>query len=269
MDFYYFGGNMHTTIVTDLNNAHFTGVLFTYDATQGDFFTRLARDIRHDEKIKYMIAIRPYTISPQYLCMISQSIEEIMPKRLQINLISGHVKPHEQSVGGILGDVTDSSSNVDRSNYLIKYVQMLEDLRKDQRNHIPEYYVSTTNRFVFDASCDLNSKMIIAYRNYKYGCWVLKSEFDQIIEKGDPFSLDKTQSMISLSPIIRKTQEEIDALDKPYLTYDTDYFTYEQFDTFVKKLEGQGIKELMLGGWPEEERDIIIDFVKKYKENAI
>jgi hypothetical protein len=267
MDFYYFGGHIGSSLMKDLDDANFTGVLFTYDAMQGDFFTRLARDIKHDQKIKYMIAIRPYAISPQYLCMVNQSINEIMPDRLQINLISGHVKPHEQSVGGILGDINDSSSNIDRSNYLIKYVEMLEELRKNPRNQIPDYYVSTTNRFVFDASSALNSKMIIAYRNYRHGCWVIRSEFDQILEKGDPFSLDGTRSMISLSPIIRKTQEEIDVLDKPYLTYDTDYFTYEQFDAFVKKLESDGVKELMLGGWPESERNIIIKFVKEYTEN--
>jgi hypothetical protein len=56
----------------------------------------LARDIDLTKKIKYMIALRPYNISPQYLTMINQSINQIMPDRLQINFISGYIKPHEK-----------------------------------------------------------------------------------------------------------------------------------------------------------------------------
>lgn len=267
MNFYYFGGNIEGNLLRDLHDSHFAGTLFTYDAMQGDFFTRIAKDIKMNETFKYMVAIRPYSISPQYLCMINQSINEIMPDRLQINLISGHIKPHEENVGGIMGDVTDSSSNIERSNYLIRYIEMLEDLRKNPKNQIPDYYVSTTNKHVFQKSVELNSKLIIPYRNYVHKCWILKSENDIIIEKGEPFSLENTHSMISISAIIRETQKEIDEMEKPYLTYDTDYFTYDQFEQFVKQIEAEGIKDLMITGWPYEEGQRVIKFVKRYVEN--
>lgn len=266
MEFYYFGGHIGSNLISILDESHFSGVLFTYDARQGDFFTRLARDIKYTEKIKYMIAIRPYAISPQYLCMINQSINEIMPNRLELNLISGHIKDHEKDVGGILGNVNDSSSNIDRSEYLIEYINVLEEMKKDKKNQVPEYYVSTSNKFVFEACRSLNVKMIIPHRNYKHGCWILKSEYNTVIEKGEPFSLDGQTSLISLGPIIRETQEEIDALEKPYVTYDTEYYTYNEFVLFVKKLESEGIKQIMVNGWPQEERKYVIKFIKKYKE---
>jgi hypothetical protein len=54
-----------------------------------------ARDIDISKKIKYMVAIRPYAISPQYLVMMNHSMNDIMSNRVQFNLILGHIKEHE------------------------------------------------------------------------------------------------------------------------------------------------------------------------------
>lgn len=265
MDFYYFGGNFDYGFVEKLDKAGFVGVMYTYDNTQGDFFTTLARDIKMYEKIKYLIAIRPYSISPQYLCMINKSVGEIMPNRLQINLISGHLKSHEEDVGGILGEVNDHSSNVDRSNYLIEYFRTLEKMKENKKNHVPDYYVSTTNKYVFNAASELKAKMIVSHRDYTNGCWPLSSEFHSI-KPDEPFSAKGEKMLVCVSPILRKTQEEIDALDKPYLTSDTVYFTHDQFDHYVKQLEEDGITELMVFGYPEQERQIIIDYIGEYNK---
>jgi alkanesulfonate monooxygenase len=123
MEFYYFGGYFDEGFISRLEESGFSGVMFTYDSTQGDMFTQIARDIKHTEKIKYLVAIRPYTISPQYICMINNSINKIMPGRLQINLISGYIKDHEANFGGIIGDTNDSSSNIDKSKYIINYLE--------------------------------------------------------------------------------------------------------------------------------------------------
>ena len=61
--------------------------------------------------------------------MINESIKNIVPNRLQLNIISGHIKEHEKDFGGILGDVNDLSSKIDRSNYLIKYLDVVNNLK--------------------------------------------------------------------------------------------------------------------------------------------
>ena len=88
MKFYYFGGNFYDGHTTLLENSHFDGVMFVYDSALGDVFTKMVENMKTNEKIKYLVAIRPYAISPQYLCMINQSINSIMPDRLQINFVS-------------------------------------------------------------------------------------------------------------------------------------------------------------------------------------
>jgi hypothetical protein len=279
MEFYYFGGNCSGNQISRLENSHFSGVMFTYDATQGDMFVRIAKDIKPQEKIKYLVAIRPYSISPQYLCMINQSMNEIDPDRLQINLISGYIKDHELDFGGILGDTNDSSGRIERSNYLIEYVKALNTMpgNSDKSNSL-DFYVSTTNEHVFNLCKDNNNKIILPYRDYKNGAWTVINESGGQSLSNTLFDLNGVEVMLALTPIIRETQKELDSLtdyalrpvwkkgEKPAEVTDIGYFTYKQFDSFVHELEKKGIRQLLINGWPMAEREIIINFIKQYVE---
>ena len=86
MKFYYFGGVMgdpeNIKSPSNLNSNNFSGVMFTHDIPEGDMFIKAAKDIKQGENIKYLVAIRPYTISPQYLSMINRSMDKIDKNRL-------------------------------------------------------------------------------------------------------------------------------------------------------------------------------------------
>jgi hypothetical protein len=282
MNFHYFGGHVSTTAsnIDELEDAHCDGILFTYRQWQGDFFTFVARTMKLDQKIKYMIAIRPHALSAQYLCMINQSINEIQPERLQINIIAGHIKPDEVDFGGILGTVTDASSIPDRTNYMIDYLKELRDMESNGVQ-IPECYVTCTNIHSLEAVAKLGYKIIFPYREYKFGYFLDKS-VDGQLKPGVGFDLSDKKIMLAISPIIRDTQEEIDAefpknivvhtqdgksyLDRFRFLNDTAYFTYDNFVRFVKELESKGINEILFNGAPESERDNLIKYIKRYKE---
>lgn len=278
MKFYYFGGRFGDSFLQELEDSHFTGVLFTYSPLQGDFFTLMPRDMLIRKKIKYMLAIRPHTISPQYLCMINQSMNSIMPNRLQINLIAGHIKENEKDFGGFVGDVTDLSPKISRSNYLIEYIKELDRMSSKPYVQIPDFYVSVTNPYSFDAASELNNKMIIPYREYNQGYWMNQDENGNV-RPGVSLRLTNQRVMLSIGPILRHTQAEIDAFNgmadengrtkgnKPYYTNDTIFVTYDQFDALIKDLESKGITEIMLHGYPHQERPIIINYVKQYIES--
>jgi len=247
MDFYIFSTGMSE--VKDLQEYNYSGALFTYNIGQGDFFTQIARNIVVGNSFKYMVAIRPHTISPQYLCMINNSIRKIDPNRLQINFITGWLKDNEKEFGGILGEVNDLSSNIDRSNYLIKYIDELEKLNAKT----PDYYISSTNNFVFDAAVKYNSKIIITYSQYKQNKYNLKDK----------------KIMMSLGVILRETKEELLKLYKTNKVSDAEYFTYNEFNDFINEIKNIGINEIMLHCWDSEERKIINNFVKQYKEKEL
>lgn len=278
MNFYYFGGYIGSGQISRLEQSHFSGVMFTYDATQGDIFTLVARDIKYTEKIKYLVAIRPYSISPQYICMINQSIHSIMPNRLQINFISGYIKDHESDFGGILGSVNDLSSRADRSNYMIEYIDEINTMNGNKENNHPlDFYVSTTNEHVLESVQKHNNKIILPYRDYKNGYWTSIDKNDQQFV-GPEFNLRDTEVMLAVTPIIRKTKEELNLLDgyakrpvwrkgeKSVTVNDVGYFTNEEFHDFVINLENDGINHMLINAVPHSESDGLIDFIKQYQE---
>lgn len=278
MNFYYFGGHIGSGQISRLEKSHFAGVMFTYDATQGDIFTLVARDIKVTEKIKYLVAIRPYAISPQYICMVNQSMHSIMPNRLQINFISGYIKDHESDFGGIVGSVNDLSSRADRSNYMIEYINEINTMRGNKENSHPlDFYVSTTNEHVLPVVQKHNNKIILPYRDYKNKYWTsVDSNGSQF--RGPDFDLGDTEVMLAVTPIIRKTKDELDLLDgyakrpvwrkgeKSVTVNDVGYFTYEEFDDFVARLQDDGINHMLINAVPHSESDRLIDFIKHYKE---
>jgi len=282
MKIYYFGGLLSSKAnnIDQLEDAHCDGVLFTYSPQQGDFFVSIAKTMRLDQKIKYMVAIRPHALSAQYLTMIHQSINDIQKDRLQINIIAGHIKPEEVEFGGLLGSMTDKSSIPDRTNYMIDYIKELDNMKKNNID-IPDCYISCTNVYSLEAAAKLNYKIIFSYFHYKFGYFLDKSVKGN--EKpGDTFDLSGKKIMLAITPIIRDTQEEIDNefpknvmvhthdgksyKDRPRFAKDTAYFTYDKFVSFLKDLELKGIHEVLLNGIPENERGRLINYIKKYKE---
>lgn len=280
MKFYYFGGVMgdpnDLKDPSNLEKNHFSGVMFTHDIPEGDMFVKAAVDMDTNEKIKYLIAIRPYTISPQYLSMINQSMNKISNDRLQINFISGYIKDHESDVYGIVGDVNDQSSSIDRSNYMAEFLETLHDMQNNKS--IIDFYVSTTNEYIFAKAKKYNSKIILPYSRYKRGTWT-DHNYNKNPSPNDTFNLEGVDVMIALTPIIRKTQEELSLLSNyalrpvwkkgeiPEVVGDVGYFTYEEFDDFVKTLEKRGINHLLLNAVPGEEVKVIVPFIKQYVES--
>lgn len=277
MKFYYFGGsfNENDTLedTSTLNNYHFDGVMFTYDATQGDMFVRTARDMKLNEKIKYLIAIRPYTISPQYLQTICDSMNEIDRGRVQLNFIAGYIKDHENHIDGIVGDVNDASESIDKSRYMINFIDTLNNMKV---NKTPlDFYVSTTNSYVFEETKKHKNKIILPYHIYKRGFW-------SDVHKDPSLKIDletkDVEIMITMTPIIRKTEEELKLLNNYALRPiwkkgevskvldDVEYFTYESFHEFVKTLEEDGINYLLINAVPRAESKVIIPFIKQYVE---
>jgi hypothetical protein len=276
MEFYFFGGRFDGEQIPRLEDSGFSGVMFTYDSTLGDMITRMARHIDPEQKIKYLLAIRPYSVSPQYLCMVNESMREIAPEKFQVNLISGYIKDHEENFGGIIGQVNDKSDKVDRSNYLIQYVHVLNTMEGNKNSYQPlDFYVSTTNEYVLETAQMYDNKIILPYRDYKNGYWMIQSEENKQ-KIGKSIDLKDSIVMLALTPIIRKTQEELNNLsdyatrpiwkegEKSAQVTDVEYFTHKEFYDFIDELEKKNIKQILINAWPENETDNIIKFVKHY-----
>ena len=246
MNFYSFG---LLEDVEALYSHHYTGILLTYSIDQGNYFIRIAAEIDKEKDFKYMVAVRPYLVSPQFLYTIKSSMDIIDKNKLQLNLVSGAVKEYEKYFGGVLGPVNDLSSTIEKSNYLIEYIKNIENIK----NHGLDYYVTATNKFVFDVASGLENKMIISYDHYR----------------DKTFDLSNKKVMLAISPNLRETQEEVDMIKTDTELSDMVYMTYNNFKIFIKELEDNGINEIMICCWDRKEKRKIHKIVKEYKEKEI
>jgi hypothetical protein len=246
MKFYSFADLEEVKTLLDHN---YSGALFTYNIDQGDYFTRIANQIDKKIDFKYMVAIRPYAVSPQYLCMINNSMNMIAKDKLQINLVSGTLQDWEKDFGGIIGTTNDSSSNVEKSEYLMEYIENIEAIKRK----IPDYYVTITNQFVFNKACKFGSKMMIPYEDYKNNSYDLKNK----------------NIMVAMAPIIRETREELNNSNFESDLRNVGLFLPEEFIDVIEELKNKGIEEVMICHWYAKEKKILNKIIKEYKEKEM
>jgi hypothetical protein len=219
-------------LIKELDEIGVDGVLHTYNAHQPNPFVTIPKNLPQTN-IKHMVAIRPYTISPQLLSQIGMTFDQLYGKGvLQINLISGWIKENEKDFGGIVGPVNDYSTSIERSKYLIDYLDVLENLE----NKTLDYYVSVTNEFTFDAAVKHDSKMIIDYNHFKQNKYDIKDK----------------KIMVMLSPIGSNGI----------------VLSHEDLLLCLSELEFNGVKEVIFPGGEDSVIKHTIDLVKIYRANG-
>jgi alkanesulfonate monooxygenase SsuD/methylene tetrahydromethanopterin reductase-like flavin-dependent oxidoreductase (luciferase family) len=67
----------------------YDSVLLTFSSEKSDYWIKAAHAINIEDKIKYMIAVRPYTITAGYCSMMIYAFHEIEPNRLSLNIVAG------------------------------------------------------------------------------------------------------------------------------------------------------------------------------------
>ena len=252
MKIYYVGGTIN--MVDMLHENGFDGNLFLVDNHNPDDFIKIARFMDVEKDFKYMVAIRSYTISPQYLSLICRSLNQISPNKIEINLVSGHVKENEINVGGIVGSVNDLSSPLEKSEYMIEFLETMHNMNLNK----PNLYVSCTNKYTYDVAKKYNYKMILPYSNY------LKKEYDD--------DIDLKNVIIAFAPTIKENEESSD-INIDELSEDGLY-TKNSLTLFLDHLEKSGVYGVLIARRhtgnrrPSEiENDKLINFVKNYTKH--
>ena len=201
----------------ELESNGFSGTMYPYSISSNDFFTQIPSIAKEDSKFKYIVAIRPYVISPQYLSMICNSLNKKYPNRVILNLLTGWIDKHESSFGGILSYPNDESDHIHRSNYMIDYAKVFKNLKTTT----PKFYISTTNGPTFKKCKSENFPMIIPYAWYK----------------AQMFDLEDTEYIISISPVFNENQSD---------SMDNDFFTKETFLNFLKQCKEKNINGILI-----------------------
>lgn len=73
----------------ELDEAGYKSVLHVFDSHTSNYFIKIARILNRQHNFKYLVALRTFTISPDFCATILKAFHEIQPNRVALNLLAG------------------------------------------------------------------------------------------------------------------------------------------------------------------------------------
>lgn len=219
------------SISTMLEDLGYKSLLLVVNANDSDNWIKVAHAINPNEKIKYLIAVRPYMISPTMCAMMVRSFNEISPNRLSLNIVSGQIG-EDEPVPDKHFDVDSDIKTIDgRLDYVSKF---LEDFDKIPiYSGRPELLVGTGN-----------PEIVKHVKKYTDISLCMYDDF----ERNDLSSFKR--KMVSVQVVVRDSQEEADYFMKQFEgTRQIKNAIYGTRDSAVKRiieLENEGITDVLI-----------------------
>jgi len=224
------------TIFSQLEDSGFDGVLLAY-AQKGDPFTVLANSINPESKMEYIVAVRPYLISPQYVSEIAKSFEDISPGKLSINVVPGNIVDSEINYRGVLGSVSDSSFQEDRRLYMGSWLKEYRSCRK------------TENRIYISG----HHPDVIGYS--EYSDFLIMNYYVYTTSHKDVYS--PKPLYLSMSPVIGGNPKKT--------AVENVVTTPEGLTDVIKDLELSGVEGIFFHNTHSQQIYYLMEYVKKYK----
>lgn len=236
----------------ELDNAEYYSFLLPFHNHASDLWIKSARALNKNHKIKYMIALRPYHLSPQYFGMMVSAFNEIQPNRLLINIIAGDGRKDEPQQMDIYGNTQNLLTVDQRKEQVRKFLLLCDEIRILE-NCIPEFVISGLSDYTIETAKMFNQTILCMYDDY----------FDNVNRLSDC-----NRKMVSLKMYIRDTQEEANKMLS--LTRDTRHQKYTLYGTeesiipIIKSAIERGVTDFLIGGHEfDDQKYRIHNFVKK------
>jgi hypothetical protein len=105
-----------------LEDSGYKSVLLTFHSAQADYFIKSAAAIIPGHKLKYMIALRPYHLSPQYCSMMTIGHSQVDKDRLMFNWVAGDFHNREDEPD-LEFDIFGKSDSIDTIEKRIKFLR--------------------------------------------------------------------------------------------------------------------------------------------------
>lgn len=108
-----------------LEDSGYYSVLLTFHSRSSDYLIKSAAALIPGDKLKYMIALRPYHISPQFCAMMTEGYNQIDPGRLVFNWVAGDFdsRNDEPIQVDVFGESEPIDNIVKRTTFLRKFVE--------------------------------------------------------------------------------------------------------------------------------------------------
>lgn len=238
-------------VFADLDSYGYYSCMLTYHSKKNDMFIKLARAVDPGIKLKHIVAMRTYAISPEYLAMMINGFNEIAKNKLIFNIVSGDIHNDETSLDDLVDPINFMSSQ-DRVAYTGKWLEKFTNI-DIIKNNLPEMFMSGTSEKTFSYCEKFNGGTL--------------TMVDYYLDNVDFFS-KFSKKCVSLQICIRDTDEEAEKIKhKTYSGDQLKWCYYYSEDTLIKKikdLEDMGVTDLMITGLQNDpEINRVHQFVKK------
>lgn len=245
-------------IMDELDSAGYYSVLFTVHSRMADFFPKAAYSINRNQKIKYMMAVRPYLFSPQYFKTLMIGLNDIQPDRFIINWVHGQLGEKE-NFNGILDLQDDLFNPSERKKYLKRFVETLSHADTYNSFVMPESLLSGGSPEGVALAEELGMHSANGYDSFVGGGY--KNYADKHFDK----------IFIQVSLLVRDTDHEAADAYERLVPEDLKgsniiFGSPETIMNKLSELRDLGATDLLISNsFPgeKEERDIIHKFVKQ------
>ena len=224
-----------------LEDAGYYSVLTVYHSQISDSWIKIAHALNPEHRLKYMIAMRTYAISPEYCAMMCEGFNEISPNRLMLNIAAGDVHIDETSVDDVVAISDLLKTHEDRVKYTSDWLNKFLNL--ELLRNKPEIIVSGTSENTINNANIYGDGHLSMYCSYKEGLKEL---------------IKTPKKMVCVAMVIRDTHEEArefyEGLPKNmgYLSclFGTEYEIIES----INNLKKEGVTDLLISKAHDDEQ---------------
>lgn len=245
----------------ELDDAGYKSVLYVFDSHTASYFIKIAKTLNTQHSFKYLIALRTFTISPDFCATILKAFHEIQPNRISLNLLAGDLNTRINKIEDkqvdfkgsyeAIENVQDRRENVRWFTKKIRENTQLENIHTD-------FVFSGLSDYALETARIYNSPILVMIDDYFNNRGNFKNN---------------QQVMVSVRILIRETDNE--ALESLNLLStrdrDKDCTICGTEDTVmkrIKELETSGVTDLLLHAFDDDIESVkgLHRLVKKYNK---
>lgn len=218
----------------ELDDSGYYSALIVYNSNTPDGMIKASNIINKNQKLKYMIAIRPHAISPEYLKMKCDAFNEIQKNRLIINFVAGNLTKNEKQPFVLLQNNKKQLDLEERKDNLVLFVENFYKLYENLE--MPEIAISGSSQKIIDCASKFKTMLIL-----EEGIFLNKKNN----------LLDINKKIIAITPRIKLEKENLENFieeQKIKNGFVNPYWVGNESEIMekIKLLISQGIHDIMI-----------------------
>jgi hypothetical protein len=221
----------------ELEAVGYESILLPFHSEHPDYLIKSASALIPGDRLKYMIALRPYHVSPQFCAMITEGYNQIEPNRLIFNWIAGDFdkRSDEKEQFDVFGKTDSTDTIVKRTTFLRKFVELYNSF--DFVSIKPRMIFSGFSKYTLETTNIFNGTSLCMIDDYRKNI----NDFKEIDNKMVCVSLvvvdkeEDTEKFYKISDTVNPRFRDISIVN-----------TEENIYEILKSLEKENITDVLI-----------------------